>query len=561
MKKHWWQEAVVYQVYPRSFQDTNHDGIGDLQGVIKRLDYIKTLGADVIWLNPIYQSPNDDNGYDISDYQNIMKDFGTMADFDELLTKAHHRGLKIMMDLVVNHTSDEHRWFAESRSSRDNKYRDYYIWRDPVDGHEPNDWQSSFSGSAWQFDEKTGQYYLHLFSKKQPDLNWTDEDVRQSVYKMMAWWLDKGVDGFRMDVINLISKPIDIKQGGQIANGPYVHQYLQEMNKAVLNNDELITVGETPDVKPYDAISYSGFDRHELNMIFQFEHMHVDQDDELGKWRPKAYKLSELKQIMSKWQVELHGKAWNSLYWNNHDQPRVVSRFGDDTTEENRVLSAKMLALTLHFMQGTPYIYQGEEIGMTNNYDFNSISDYRDIETINAYRDLVENQHILTNQEFIDAAHKMSRDNARTPMQWNDQINAGFTEEGVDPWIAVNSNYQTVNAENALMDINSIYYFYQRINGLRHQFPIIVYGNYSLLLPNDERLWVYKRNDNKQTLLVVSNFSDETVTCDLSELETIKDVLISNYPDNQGKTIRPYEAKAYLYPNRQVNQQRTVFDF
>lgn len=561
MKKHWWQEAVVYQVYPRSFQDTNHDGIGDLQGVIQHLDYIKTLGADVIWLNPIYQSPNDDNGYDISDYRKIMKDFGTMADFEELLAKAHHRGLKIMMDLVVNHTSDEHRWFAESRSSRDNKYRDYYIWHDPVDGHEPNDWQSSFSGSAWQLDEKTGQYYLHLFSKKQPDLNWTNADMRQSIYKMMAWWLDKGVDGFRMDVINLISKPLDITKGGAVANGPYVHQYLQEMNKAVLNDDRLITVGETPDVKPYDAINYAGFDRHELNMIFQFEHMGVDQDPELGKWRPKAYKLSELKQIMSKWQVELHGKAWNSLYWNNHDQPRVVSRFGNDTTEEYRVLSAKMLALTLHFMQGTPYIYQGEELGMTNNYDFNSITDYRDIEAINAYRDLVESRHVLSNQEFIDAAHKMSRDNARTPMQWNDQINAGFTKEGVDPWIAVNSNYMTVNAEKALMDPNSIYYFYQRINGLRHQFPVIVDGNYSLLLPNDERLWVYKRNDNKQTLLVVSNFTDETVTCDLPELATIHETLISNYTDNQGQTLRPYEAKAYLYPNRQVDQQRTVFDF
>lgn len=555
MQKHWWQEAVVYQVYPRSFQDTNRDGIGDLQGIIQHLDYIKTLGVDVIWLNPIYKSPNDDNGYDIADYQAIMKDFGTMADFEELLKKAHHRGLKIMMDLVVNHTSDEHHWFVESRSSKENKYRDYYIWHDPVDGHEPNDWQSSFSGSAWQFDEKTGQYYLHLFSKKQPDLNWTNPDLRQSIFTMMAWWLNKGVDGFRMDVINLISKPENIlpdKDGyiAPIANGPHVHDYLLEMNKKVLSKFDIITVGETPDVKPYDAINYAGFDRHELEMIFQFEHMGIDQDPELGKWRPKAYKLTELKQIMSKWQMELNGKAWNSLYWNNHDQPRVVSRFGNDTTPEYRVLSAKMLATALHFLQGTPYIYQGEEIGMTNNYDFNSISDYRDIETVNAYRDLVEERHVLSNDEFIEAAHKMSRDNARTPMQWHDGINAGFTEEGVDPWLAVNSNCETINVQAALRDPNSIYYYYQRINGLRHQFPVIVYGNYELLLANDERIWAYHRHDDKQTILVVCNFSQETVTCDLPELkDSEREPLIKNYADDQGTTLRPYEAKVYLYEN------------
>ena len=554
MQKHWWQEAVVYQVYPRSFQDTNHDGIGDLPGIIEHLDYIKTLGVDVIWLNPIYQSPNDDNGYDIANYQAIMKEFGTMADFERLLKMAHHRGMKIMMDLVVNHTSDEHHWFMESKKSKDNPYRDYYIWHDPVDGHEPNDWQSSFSGPAWQFDEKTGQYYLHLFSKKQPDLNWRYAPMRQSVFTMMAWWLNKGVDGFRMDVINLISKPKQLTPDaqGQVpapANGPHVHDYLQEMNQKVLSKYDVMTVGETPGVTPADAIKYAGFDRHELEMIFQFEHMDIDHDPQLGKWRPQPFKLTTLKKIMSKWQTELNGKAWNSLYWNNHDQPRVVSRFGDDSTPEYRKRSAKMLAVALHFLQGTPYIYQGEELGMTNNYDYNSITDYQDIEAINAYRDLVEKRHILSNEEFIQAAHQLSRDNARTPMQWDDSLNAGFSAEGVDPWLQVNSNYTEINAKAALRDRDSIYYFYQRINGLRHQFPVIVYGDYHLLLPDDEHIWAYERRGDNQSLLVMTNFSKDTVECDLPQLQEDFEPLISNYEDDQGKTMRPYEAKVYLYQN------------
>ncbi|MFT8845112.1 MAG: alpha-glucosidase, partial [Schleiferilactobacillus harbinensis] len=399
MNKHWWQEAVVYQVYPRSFQDSNKDGIGDLDGVRQRLDYIKKLGVDVIWLNPIYRSPNDDNGYDISNYQAIMPDFGTMADFDALLKEAHAKGLKIVMDLVVNHTSDEHHWFMESRKSKDNPYRDYYIWQDPVDGHAPNDWKSSFSGSAWQFDDTTGQYYLHLFSKKQPDLNWRNPKVRNSVFDMMSWWLDKGIDGFRMDVINLISKTKEFAPTAehpvprQPANGPHVHEYLEEMNQKVLSKYDIMTVGETPGVHPDDALKYAGFNSHELDMVFQFEHMGVDSDKELGKWRPHQWQLTNLKRIMSKWQTELNGKAWNSLYWNNHDQPRVVSRFGNDSPEF-RVRSAKMLGAVLHFQQGTPYIYQGEEIGMTNVMNFNSIEDYKDIESRNAYRDLVEQHQV-----------------------------------------------------------------------------------------------------------------------------------------------------------------------
>lgn len=551
MDKHWWQEAVVYQVYPRSFQDSNDDGIGDLEGVRQRLDYIKKLGADVIWLNPIYRSPNDDNGYDISNYESIMPDFGTMADFDKLLKDAHAKGLKIVMDLVVNHTSDEHHWFMESRKSRNNAYRDYYIWQDPVDGHAPNDWQSSFSGSAWQFDETTGQYYLHLFSKKQPDLNWRNTKVRKSIYDMMTWWLDKGIDGFRMDVINLISKTKDFAPSAahpvprRPANGPHVHEYLQEMNKQVLSKYDIMTVGETPSVHPKDALQYAGFNTHELDMVFQFEHMGIDSDKELGKWRPQPWQLSQLKTIMSKWQTELNGQAWNSLYWNNHDQPRVVSRFGNDTPEF-RERSAKMLGAVLHFQQGTPYIYQGEEIGMTNVASFNSIEDYRDIETLNAYRELVEEKKVLTHPEMMAAIHHSSRDNARTPMQWDNSVNAGFAPEGVDPWIAVNANFDTVNVKAALADPNSVFYFYQKMNELRKQYPIITYGDYTLLAPEDEQTWTYTRQLDGQTLKLTANFTKEAVTRDEAAALPDSQLILSNYDDDQGKQLRAYEVKVYL---------------
>lgn len=551
MEKHWWQEAVVYQVYPRSFQDTNDDGIGDLNGVTEHLDYIKKLGADVIWLNPIYQSPNDDNGYDIADYEKIMTEFGTMADFNRLLKAAHDKKLKIMMDLVVNHTSDEHHWFVESRKSLTNDYRDYYIWRNPKNDQEPNNWKSAFSGSAWQFDEATGQYYLHLFSKKQPDLNWDNSDVRKSVFDMMHFWLDKGVDGFRMDVINLISKPEglpDVKTEGQTnlaANGPHVHDYLKEMNDKVLSHYDVMTVGETPDATTRDAIRYTGFDSHELEMVFQFEHMGLDanEDAALGKWSTNSVKLTDLKQVMSKWQIDLNDKAWNSLYWNNHDQPRAVSRFGNDQGKY-RALSAKMLGATLHFMQGTPYIYQGEELGMTNA-KFKSLDQYRDIESLNAYHEFVDQKQLVSSTQMLKYLQHSSRDNARTPMQWDDTDNAGFTK-GI-PWLSVNTNYKKINAAQAVNDKQSVFNFYRKMNLLRKQYEIIVYGDYQLLDPDDDQVWAFTRHLGDQDLLVISNFTERTVQrwYDLSQ-QSNKTELISNYADDENETLRPYECKVYL---------------
>lgn len=557
MQRHWWQEAVVYQVYPRSFQDSNGDGIGDLQGIIQHLDYIKNLGATVIWLNPIYASPNDDNGYDISDYRKIMTDFGTMEDFDQLLTLAHEKGLKIMMDLVVNHTSDEHHWFMESRKSKKNKYRDYYFWRDSKNGNPPNNWKSNFSGSAWQFDETTGQYYLHLFSKKQPDLNWDNSLVRQEVFDLMKFWLDKGVDGFRMDVINLISK----KQGlpddpnasktavedamSWVANGPKVHDYLQEMNQKVLSKYNVITVGETPSASTQDAIKYTGFDRHELEMVFQFEHMGLDWSQSgLGKWSTNKVSLIELKEVMSRWQTALNGKAWNSLYWNNHDQPRIVSRFGNDSSKY-RVLSAKMLGLLLHFMQGTPYIYQGEEIGMTNVH-FDNIADYKDLETLNAYHEIVEDKKQISAQQMMAYIHHSSRDNARTPMQWDATKNAGFTDG--NPWIKVNPAYKQINVSEALNDPNSIYYFYKKMNELRSQYDVIVYGNYSLLDPKDNEAFAYERQLDQQHLFIVTNFTSHVIKRNYKVYNDQKSrLLLSNYDDDLKRDLRPYEAKVYYY--------------
>ena len=410
MERQWWHSSVVYQIYPRSFKDSNGDGIGDINGIREKLDYLKELGIDVIWLSPVYKSPNDDNGYDISDYCDIMDEFGTMEDMDNLLKEANERGIKILMDLVVNHTSDEHKWFIEAKKSKDNEYRDYYIWRDPVDGHEPNDLGSTFSGSAWQYDETTGQYYLHLFSKKQPDLNWENEKVRNEVYKMMNFWVDKGIGGFRMDVIDLIGKvPDDMITG----NGPKLHEYLQEMNKAALEGNDLLTVGETWGATPEVAKLYSNPERHELSMVFQFEHIGLDQIEGKEKWDLKPLELLELKKVLSKWQTELEGQGWNSLFWNNHDLPRIVSRWGND--KEYRVLSAKMLATLLHGMKGTPYIYQGEELGMTN-VRFEDINEYNDIESLNMYKDRLSKGY--THDEIMESIYAKGRDNARTPMQW-----------------------------------------------------------------------------------------------------------------------------------------------
>lgn len=554
MEQTWWKEAVVYQIYPRSFQDSNGDGIGDIPGIIQRLPHLKELGVDVVWLSPVYQSPNDDNGYDISDYQAILPEYGTMKDIEVMIEKAHELGLKIMMDLVVNHTSDEHRWFEESRKSKDNPYRDYYIWKDPVNGKEPNNWASDFGGSAWEYDETTKQYYLHIFSKKQPDLNWDNPKVREEIYDIMNWWLDKGVDGFRMDVINLISKDaafpddpsVDYEKHTSsmemVANGPNVHHYLKEMNEKVLSKVDIITVGETPGVSTEDAIRYTGFHSNELQMVFQFEHAVIDDSKEgLGKWSNERFDLVELKRILSKWQVELHNQAWNSLYWNNHDRPRVVSRFGNDS-EEYRELSAKMLAVTMHFMQGTPYIFQGEEIGMTN-VTFDQISDYRDIDTLNAYHDLVEEQKRLTPKVMMEFIHHSSRDNARTPMQWENTSQAGFTTG--ESWLGVNPNYTKINVAAAKEDPESIFYFYKKINQLRKEYPIIVYGDYELLDAEDSEVFAYIRNYEDQQLVVINNFTDKTVSHDFA-VPADATVLVANYATDLGATLRPYESKVYL---------------
>ncbi|ALS17158.1 MULTISPECIES: alpha-glucosidase [Clostridium] len=552
MEKKWWKECVVYQIYPRSFKDSNGDGIGDLKGIIEKLDYLNYLGIDVIWLSPVYKSPNDDNGYDISDYQNIMDEFGTMKDFDELLRECHKRNIKIMMDLVVNHTSDEHSWFMESKKSKNNEYRDYYVWKEGINGQPPNNWGSVFSGPAWQYDEETQMYYLHLFSKKQPDLNWENPKLRNEIYSMMKWWLDKGVDGFRMDVINFISKDQNFPNGengdfGPYAmNGPRIHEFLKEMKQMVLKEKDLITVGEMPGVTVEQGNLYTGKDRDELNMVFQFEHMDIG-NGEFGKWHKNSFKLTELKRIMTKWQKGLENNGWNSLYWNNHDQPRVVSRFGDDKKYWNK--SAKMLATCLHMMQGTPYIYQGEEIGMTN-VAFEKLSDYKDIEILNAYEDLVVKKG-RSHEEMMQGIYDRGRDNARTPMQWNDSENGGFTLG--TPWIKVNPNYKSINVEEEINNEDSILNYYKKLIKIRKDNEIVVYGKYDLLLEESEEIYSYMRTLNNERLLVICSFSKEETTFNLpSEVEyNSKKLLIGNYDvciDEQLENIklRPYECRVYI---------------
>lgn len=553
MKKAWWKEAVVYQIYPRSFCDSNGDGIGDLNGITSKLDYLKELGIDVIWLSPVYKSPNDDNGYDISDYEDIMTEFGTMDDFDKMLEAAHERGIKIVMDLVVNHTSDEHPWFVESRSSKDNEKRDYYIWKEGKDGKEPTNWGSAFSGPAWKYDEKTDMYYLHLFSVKQPDLNWENPKVRKEVFDMMTRWCEKGIDGFRMDVISLISKPEGYPDAkvvglygdmGICANGPKVHDYLKEMNEKVLSKFDIMTVGETAGVTLEEAKKYANTDGSELNMVFQFEHTDLDGGEKF-KWSTKPMPLVPLKENLSKWQKGLDGVAWNSLYFCNHDQPRIVSRLGDES-DVYRELSAKCIATCLHMMQGTPYIYQGEELGMTNTV-FNSVDDFRDLESINAYRELVESGLYTDEDMFPKIAHK-SRDNARTPMQWDASENAGFTVG--TPWIAVNPNYKKINVSDQLKREDSVFNYYKKLIRLRKENEIIVYGNYELLLPEDENIFAYVRTLDNQKLLVVCNFSKTEQKFDFSGYENAK-VLISNYNGDAGKDgiLKPYEATVLLLEN------------
>ncbi len=549
MKKTWWKEAVIYQIYPRSFMDSNGDGIGDLKGITSRLDYLKFLGVDVLWLSPIYKSPNDDNGYDISDYQAIMDEFGTMEDFDEMLAEAHKRGLRIVMDLVVNHTSDEHRWFMESRKSTDNEYRDYYIWREGKDSQTPpNNWGSCFGGPAWQYDEETAMYYLHLFSKKQPDLNWDNPKVRQEVFDMMTWWCDKGIDGFRMDVISMISKTKEMPDGEingfygdygpYCVHGPNIHKYLQEMNEKVLSRYDIMTVGETPGVTTELAKQYAGEDTHELNMVFQFEH--VDNHGKYGKWDDQKWQLTKLKKILNHWQMDLYDKAWNSLFWDNHDQPRAVSRFGDDRPQY-RVTSAKMLATCLHMMQGSPYIFQGEELGMTN-YPFQSPDDFRDIESINAYKEWCASGKV-SHEEFWPCITFRSRDNARTPVQWDDTEQAGFTTG--TPWIPVNPNYKEINAKSETADPDSVFHYYKKLIALRKENPIMVYGKYEPLMEDSEELFVYTRTLDDKKLLVVCSFTDQDTVFTIPEEFVGSSCMIANMENDYSKsdiTIRPYEA-------------------
>ena len=542
----WWKEAVVYQIYPRSFSDSNGDGIGDLQGIRQRLPYLKALGVDALWLCPIYASPNDDNGYDISDYQAIMTDFGTMADFDALLADAHGMGIRIVMDLVMNHTSDEHAWFVESRKSRDNPYRDYYIWRDGRDGAEPNNWGSRFSGSAWTYDETTGQYYLHFYTRRQPDLNWVNPAVRQAMFDMIDWWCQKGVDGFRLDSIGTLGK--ESFADGPVAEGqlygdfwprcnnkPSVHEYLSALNREVLDRYDLLTVGETDDVTPEIAVQYAGGEHPELKMCFQFDHTSLGRrgKDRFGACR---FTLGEFRAALNRWQTELEGRAWNALYLTNHDQPRAVSRFGNDHPLF-RKRSAKMLATLLHMMKGTPYIYQGEELGMTNAY-FTSIDDYQDVATRNAWRQWVESGR-MDAQDMLLYNARMSRDNSRTPMQWDDSPNAGFTTG--TPWIAVNENYHQINAARQISDPDSVFSYYQALIRLRHEHDIVVYGTFEPLLPDDPAVYAYRRHLNGQTLTVLCNFTAEKAPCALLCEDNGRE-LLSNYATHQQGLLQPYEA-------------------
>ncbi len=536
MNKKWWHSSVVYQIYPRSFYDTNGDGIGDLQGIIEKLDYLSDLGIDVIWLSPVFKSPNDDNGYDISDYEDIMEDFGTLSDMERLLEEGNKRNIKILMDLVANHTSDEHKWFIESKKSKDNAYRDYYVWRDAVDGGEPNDLGSIFSGSAWEWDESTKQYYLHLFSKKQPDLNWENPKVRQEVYRFMNFWIDKGIGGFRMDVIDLIGKLPDEKITG---NGPKLHEYIREMNENTFGNKDLLTVGECWGATPEIAKRYSNPENKELSMVFQFEHIGLDQQPGRDKWDLKPLELTDLKKVFHKWQTCFNKDGWNSLFWNNHDLPRIVSRWGND--KEGIVESAKMLATLLHGLSGTPYIYQGEELGMTN-IRFTDIQDYKDIETLNMYKDRIAKGY--SHEEIMESVYAKGRDNARTPMQWTEGENGGFTTG--TPWIAVNPNYSLVNASAQVNDPKSIYHHYKKLIRLRKENEVIVYGDFLMLLPEDTNIFAYARTLNEDKIVVLCNFYGEETDYQLpKEYEYTGELLISNYEDTVSNKLRPYEALMY----------------
>ncbi len=541
-KTHWWQSATVYQIYPRSFADSNGDGMGDLPGIIGKLDYLQQLGIGVIWLSPIFASPMDDNGYDIADYQAIAPEFGTLGDFDRLIAEARARGIGILLDLVVNHTSDEHQWFKASRASRDNPFRNYYVWRDPAaEGGVPNDIQSTFGGPAWTLDPATGQYYFHQFAKKQPDLNWANPQVRAEIYRMMNWWLDRGIAGFRMDVINLIAKEPD---RGITADGPKLHDYIEEMNRETFGDRDVLTVGESWSATPETALLYSGRDRHELSMVFQFEHVMQQWHEKWGKWQPKPFDLVALKRVFNRWQYGLAEDGWNSLFWGNHDLPRAVSKYGDDTGY--RVESAKMLATVLHFLRGTPYVYQGEEIGMTN-VPFTAISQYRDIETLNMHRLHLEAG--LPEADFITGARANGRDNSRTPMQWNADPHGGFTTG--EPWIEANPNFVTVNVAASLADDASIFAHYRKLIALRKQLPVMVEGRYQGYLDEHPSVVAYTRTLGETKIAVLANFTAQPVTVDLPrEMQLSGEALVANYEPKAALVaslaLRPFEAVAVI---------------
>lgn len=549
MKQKWWKEAVAYQVYPRSFNDSNGDGIGDIQGVIKKLDYLKELGIDVIWMSPIYQSPNDDNGYDISNYQGIMEEFGTMDDFDQLLNETHKRGMKLIMDLVINHTSDEHQWFVESRSSKDNPYRDYYIWHPGKDGQEPNNWESIFGGSAWEYDEKTEEYYMHVFSKKQPDLNWENPKVREDLYQMVNWWLDKGIDGFRVDAISHIKKDAGFPDmpnpegkkyvpsfGGHM-NRPGIDTFLSEFAERTIHNYDVMTVGEANGVTASDADQWVGEDGGYFNMIFQFEHL-----DLWSKSTDNGIDIHALKTTLSKWQNALDGKGWNALFLENHDKARSVSTWGNDT--DMRITSAKALATLYFLMQGTPFIYQGQEIGMTN-VQFDSIEDYNDVAIKNMYHE--ERENGTSHEEVMEVIWKTGRDNSRTPMQWSSKPQAGFTTG--NPWMKVNPNYSDINVEQNLNDPQSIYHYYKNLIELRKNSSTLIYGHYELVNEEHDYVYAYKRVDENGKYLIMINLFDVETNLTLAEDSELASLELSNYEVtdkmSNSLSLRPYEARVY----------------
>ena len=532
----WWKNAVVYQIYPRSFQDSNCDGIGDLKGIIQRMEYLGKLGIDAIWLSPVYKSPQADNGYDISDYQDIDPTFGSLEDMEALIAEAKKYNIRIIMDLVLNHSSDQHRWFLEAKKSKDNPYHDYYVWRDGKEGVPPNDMKAVFGGSAWEWVPELEQYYFHQFCVEQPDLNWENPKVRKEIYDMINWWMDKGVGGFRLDVIDQIAKEPDQKITN---NGPRLHEYIRELSKETFQKGDLITVGEAWGANPELTKLYSNPDGSEFSMVFQFEHIGLDQQEGKEKWDLAPLPFLKLKEVLSRWQTEIYNTGWNSLFWNNHDLPRIVSRWGND--KEYRVESAKMLAMLLHGMQGTPYIYQGEELGMTNvSYE---IDEYRDVETLNVYKERLEQGY--DKEELMHSIHVKSRDNARTPMQWDDTKNAGFTSG--TPWIKVNPNYSEINAKSQMDDPDSIFSCYQKLIQLRKEYPVFVDGEYRLLLEEDENIFAYERTLGDQTLVVVCNFFGETIEMPLMDKCKDMQVLLGNYADmEQPESLRPYEARIYL---------------